>query len=45
MLHAEYLSSSYLGFLKGDFLIFNYIQIRKINDSPGQGNFDPRAFI
>jgi hypothetical protein len=45
MFHALYLNSSYLGSLKEDFLIFYYIQIRKIYDPRGRANFEFRAFI
>jgi hypothetical protein len=40
MCHALYLSSSYFGFLKEDFLRFYYIQIRKIN---GRGQCFPHG--
>jgi hypothetical protein len=37
MFHAKYLSSSSLGFLKEDFLNFNYTHQVKNNDTPGAG--------
>jgi hypothetical protein len=37
MFHAKYLSSSSLGFLKEDFLMFYYTHIVKNNDTPGAG--------
>jgi hypothetical protein len=39
MFHAEYLSSSSLGYLKEDFLNVYYMHIGKIKDPLGQGQF------
>jgi hypothetical protein len=39
MFHAKYLSSSSLSSLKEDFSSFYYMQIGKINDPLGRGQF------
>jgi hypothetical protein len=46
MFHAKYLSSSSFGFLKEDFLSFDYIHVHKgkNNDPLGRGQFLPQGF-
>jgi hypothetical protein len=45
MFHAKYLSSSYLGFLKEDFLSFYYIHKEENNDPWGKLGRHPLEYV